>query len=209
MANRPTNHRTDVNRSAILGLLGTRGPTSRADVARALDVSPASVTQLTKDLIARGLVVELEHAPVAGRSPRPAARPRPVGRRRDRRQGHRRPRRHRRRRPRRHRPLAPPPHPFDPDAPTPSTRSGTSSARRSTTTPVTCSASASASPGSVDSQASGHRRGADPRLVRRARRAVAARRRSASRCSSRTTSTPSPSPSGCTARAASTAPTSS
>src|SRR5665647_3386975 len=61
--------RGDLVPSAILGLLGTRGPTSRADVARALDVSPASVTQLTKNLIARGLVVELDHAPSQGGRP--------------------------------------------------------------------------------------------------------------------------------------------
>lgn len=61
--------RGDLVPSAILGLLGTRGPTSRADVARALDVSPATVTQLTKDLIARGLVLELEHAPSQGGRP--------------------------------------------------------------------------------------------------------------------------------------------
>lgn len=61
--------RGDLMASAVLGLLGTRGPTSRADVARALDVSPASVTQLTKELIARGLVVELEHAPSQGGRP--------------------------------------------------------------------------------------------------------------------------------------------
>jgi len=61
--------RGDLVPSAILGLLGTRGPTSRADVARALDVSPATVTQLTKNLIARGLVVELNHAPSQGGRP--------------------------------------------------------------------------------------------------------------------------------------------
>ena len=61
--------RGDLVPSAILGLLGTRGPTSRADVARALDVSPATVTQLTKDLIARGLVVELNHSPSQGGRP--------------------------------------------------------------------------------------------------------------------------------------------
>jgi len=59
----------DLMASAVLGLLGTRGPTSRADVARALDVSPATVTQLTKGLLARGLVVELEHAPSHGGRP--------------------------------------------------------------------------------------------------------------------------------------------
>lgn len=61
--------RGDLVPSAILGLLGTRGPTSRADVARALEVSPATVTQSTKDLIARGLVTELEHAPSQGGRP--------------------------------------------------------------------------------------------------------------------------------------------
>lgn len=61
--------RGDLVASAMLGLLGTRGPTSRADVARALDVSPATVTQLTKSLIARGLIVELEHAPSSGGRP--------------------------------------------------------------------------------------------------------------------------------------------
>jgi len=61
--------RGDLMPSAILGLLGTRGPSSRADVARALDVSPASVTQVTKELIARGLVAELEHAPSQGGRP--------------------------------------------------------------------------------------------------------------------------------------------
>jgi predicted NBD/HSP70 family sugar kinase len=61
--------RGDLVPSAILGLLGTRGPTSRADVARNLDISPATVTQLTRDLIARGLVVELNHAPSQGGRP--------------------------------------------------------------------------------------------------------------------------------------------
>ena len=65
---RPT-ARGDLVPSAILGLLGTRGPTSRADVARALDVSPATVTQLTKDLIVRGLVAELNTAPSQGGRP--------------------------------------------------------------------------------------------------------------------------------------------
>lgn len=61
--------RGDLVPSAILGLLGTRGPTSRADIARALDVSPATVTQLTKDLLSRGLVTELENAPSFGGRP--------------------------------------------------------------------------------------------------------------------------------------------
>ncbi len=55
--------------SAILAVLGTKGPTSRADLARTLDLSSASVTQLTKVLIARGLVAELETSPSQGGRP--------------------------------------------------------------------------------------------------------------------------------------------
>ena len=57
MANRPS-ARTDVNRSAILAQLGAQGPASRADLARSLGVSPALMTQLTKDLLADGLIVD-------------------------------------------------------------------------------------------------------------------------------------------------------
>ncbi len=55
--------------SAILGVLGTRGATSRADLARLLDVSSASITQLSKILIARGLVAELDTTPSNGGRP--------------------------------------------------------------------------------------------------------------------------------------------
>ena len=68
MANRST-ARTDVNRSAILAHLGSQGPASRADLARVLDVSPALMTSLTKDLLAEGLLVELEHASSQGGRP--------------------------------------------------------------------------------------------------------------------------------------------
>lgn len=68
MASRPA-ARTDVNRSAILAHLGAQGPTSRADLARALTVSPALMTALTKDLLADGLIVELEHSPSQGGRP--------------------------------------------------------------------------------------------------------------------------------------------
>jgi predicted NBD/HSP70 family sugar kinase len=61
--------RGDLVPSAVLGLLGTRGPTSRTDIARALGVSPASVTQATKDLIGRGLVEELDLVPSQGGRP--------------------------------------------------------------------------------------------------------------------------------------------
>ena len=68
MANRPT-PRTDVNRSAVLAQLGAQGEASRADLARSLGVSPALMTQLVKDLLADGLVVELEHSPSQGGRP--------------------------------------------------------------------------------------------------------------------------------------------
>ncbi len=61
--------RGDVVRAAVLGLLGTRGPSSRADIGRALGVSPATVTQTTKELIVRELVVELESVPSQGGRP--------------------------------------------------------------------------------------------------------------------------------------------
>ena len=61
--------RGDLVRAAILGLLGTRGPSSRAEVARVLDVSPATVTQTVKDLLARRLVTELESVPSRGGRP--------------------------------------------------------------------------------------------------------------------------------------------
>ena len=68
MATRSTG-RTDVNRSAILAHLGAQGPASRADLARTLNVSPALMTQLTRDLLAEGLLQELEHSPSQGGRP--------------------------------------------------------------------------------------------------------------------------------------------
>lgn len=61
--------RTDANRAAILALLGARGPASRADLARALDLSPALITRLTRDLLADGLIEELERRPSRGGRP--------------------------------------------------------------------------------------------------------------------------------------------
>lgn len=61
--------RADVNRSAILAHLGGQGPASRADLARALGLSPASLTQLAKDLLADGLIIELENSPSQGGRP--------------------------------------------------------------------------------------------------------------------------------------------
>ncbi|MDO8105989.1 ROK family transcriptional regulator [Isoptericola sp. b441] len=61
--------RGDLVPSAVLGLLGTRGPLSRAELARQLGVSPATVTQITKALLARDLVVELDQVPSHGGRP--------------------------------------------------------------------------------------------------------------------------------------------
>ncbi|MDX6247172.1 MAG: hypothetical protein QOF10_532 [Kribbellaceae bacterium] len=55
--------------AGIVGLLGTQGPTSRTEIARTLKLSPATVTQATKDLIARGLIEELESVPSNGGRP--------------------------------------------------------------------------------------------------------------------------------------------
>lgn len=52
--------RADVTRSAILAHLGSQGPTTRAALARSLDVSPALITNLTRDLVGEGLVEEGE-----------------------------------------------------------------------------------------------------------------------------------------------------
>jgi predicted NBD/HSP70 family sugar kinase len=68
MALRPT-PRTDVNRSAILAFLGAQGPASRADLARNLGVSPALITQLSRELISDGLLRELDHSPSQGGRP--------------------------------------------------------------------------------------------------------------------------------------------
>lgn len=64
-----SSNRGDLVRAAVLGLLGTRGPSSRADIARVLHVSPATVTQTTKELLARQLVEELESVPSQGGRP--------------------------------------------------------------------------------------------------------------------------------------------
>lgn len=68
MANR-SGAPADVNRSAVLAHLGAHGPASRAELARALGVSPALMTQLSKELIAAGMLVELEQVPSQGGRP--------------------------------------------------------------------------------------------------------------------------------------------
>lgn len=61
--------RTDTNRAAILAHIGAHGATSRADLARALRLSPALITKLARDLLADGLLTELEHSPSRGGRP--------------------------------------------------------------------------------------------------------------------------------------------
>ncbi|WP_457254007.1 ROK family protein [Pedococcus sp. P5_B7] len=65
----PVATRGHLVRAAVLGLLGTRGPSSRADIARVLGVSPATVTQTIKELLTRELVTELESVPSQGGRP--------------------------------------------------------------------------------------------------------------------------------------------
>jgi len=59
----------DLTRMAVLALLGRGGPVSRADVARELDVSPTTITQVVKRLIDQGMVEELVAAPSTGGRP--------------------------------------------------------------------------------------------------------------------------------------------
>lgn len=59
----------DVNRTAILAHLGVHGPASRADLARSLQVSPPLITQLTRDLLADGLLQELAESNSRGGRP--------------------------------------------------------------------------------------------------------------------------------------------
>lgn len=61
--------RGDLVHAAIVGLLGTRGALSRGEIARSLGLSPATVTQVTKDLIARGVVEEAASLPSRGGRP--------------------------------------------------------------------------------------------------------------------------------------------
>ncbi len=61
--------RSGLTRTAILALLGQHGPASRATIARELDLSAATVSQVTKQFIDEGLVEPLEYAPSEGGRP--------------------------------------------------------------------------------------------------------------------------------------------
>ena len=58
--------RADVTRTALLGVLSGQGPMSRAELARQLDVSPATVGQVTRALIQHGLLEERDYGPSTG-----------------------------------------------------------------------------------------------------------------------------------------------
>ncbi len=59
----------DMNRSAILSLIGQRGSIARVEIARELALSPATVTVLTRELVQEGLVREVAAAPSRGGRP--------------------------------------------------------------------------------------------------------------------------------------------
>jgi predicted NBD/HSP70 family sugar kinase len=59
----------DLNRTAILRLVGTSGPIARAAIAQRLGLSPATVTSITRELIESGLVRVADRAPSAGGRP--------------------------------------------------------------------------------------------------------------------------------------------
>jgi predicted NBD/HSP70 family sugar kinase len=56
----------DLTQTAVLALLGRAGPMSRADVARELEISPPTVTQVVRRLLEQSMVQELDQAPSRG-----------------------------------------------------------------------------------------------------------------------------------------------
>src|SRR3954454_5223709 len=59
----------DLNRAAILRVIGASGPIARASIARHLGLSPATVTTITRELIEARLVRVADRAPSAGGRP--------------------------------------------------------------------------------------------------------------------------------------------
>lgn len=59
----------DLNRTAVLALIGQHAPIARVEIARRLALSPATVTVLTRDLVRDGLVREVDQAPSSGGRP--------------------------------------------------------------------------------------------------------------------------------------------
>ncbi|SBT46522.1 ROK family transcriptional regulator [Micromonospora narathiwatensis] len=59
----------DVNRVAVLALIGRHGPISRADVARRLGLSPPTVTAVTRSLIEAGVIQKVDDGMPRGGRP--------------------------------------------------------------------------------------------------------------------------------------------
>jgi predicted NBD/HSP70 family sugar kinase len=59
----------DVNRIAVLALVGRHGPISRADVARRLGLSPATVTAVTRSLMEAGVIHKVDDEQSRGGRP--------------------------------------------------------------------------------------------------------------------------------------------
>ncbi len=59
----------DLNRSAVLRLIGGEGPIARTEIARRLRLSPATVTAVTRALLGAGLVRVVDQAPSRGGRP--------------------------------------------------------------------------------------------------------------------------------------------
>lgn len=58
-----------LNRSAVLALIGAQGPIARAEIARRLSLSAATVTEVTRDLVSDGLIRVVDQAPSNGGRP--------------------------------------------------------------------------------------------------------------------------------------------
>ena len=59
----------DLNRAAILRLIGLAGPIARTSIAKRLGLSPATVTSITRELIESGIVRTADRAPSRGGRP--------------------------------------------------------------------------------------------------------------------------------------------
>lgn len=59
----------DLNRAAILRLIGFSGPIARTSIAKRLGLSPATVTSITRELIESGIVRTADRAPSRGGRP--------------------------------------------------------------------------------------------------------------------------------------------
>jgi predicted NBD/HSP70 family sugar kinase len=56
----------DLNRSTVLNTILSRGPISRAALAQFIGLSPASITNLTAELLEQGLILETKHGESSG-----------------------------------------------------------------------------------------------------------------------------------------------